>query len=359
MKFLLRSFHTDLSFVGEKMTYLPVGKLKHDFLKELLPKCSVNSGIVVGPQIGEDAAVMDFGKEYLVATSDPITFTTEDIGWYVVCVNSNDIAAMGANPKWLLVTLLLPESATTTDIVQDIMAQITDACTQFNIALCGGHTEVTPTVTQPVVIGQMIGVVSKDTLVTSSGGCVDDDLILTKGIGIEATAIIARECANQLDGKYDTQLLNQAKNYLIDPGISVLKDAQIAVSTGGIHAMHDATEGGVATAVHELATASNLGTLIYSEKLLNSSEMYSDTTRTLCEIFDLNPLGVISSGALLIASDPNKSEVICQSLNDAGIGASIIGKLTPINTGKWLTHAPNKKDPLPIFETDEITKIFN
>jgi len=180
------------------MTYLPVGKLKHDFLKEILPKCNVNTGVIVGPQLGEDAAVIDLGVNCLVATSDPITFATEDIGWYVVCVNSNDIAAMGATPKWLLVTLLLPESATTEAMVQDIMAQITDACTQFNIVLCGGHTEVTPAVTQPIVIGQMTGVVSKDALVTSSGGCVNDDLILTKGLGIEATSIIARECAEQV-----------------------------------------------------------------------------------------------------------------------------------------------------------------
>lgn len=164
---------------------------------------------------------------------------------------------------------------------------------------------------------------------------------------------------DQLVGKYDTQLLDKAKNYIIDPGISVLKDAQIAVATGGVHAMHDVTEGGVATAIHELATASNLGTLIYSEKLLNSSEMYSDITRTLCEIFELNPLGVISSGALLIASDPDKSEMINQALNDAGISAEIIGKLTPLNAGKWLIHAGNNKELLPSFETDEITKLFS
>ena len=341
------------------MPYLPIGKLKHDFLQQLLPKCDVNTEVIVGPQIGEDAAVMDIGDNYLVATSDPITFTTEDIGWYVVCVNSNDIAAMGATPKWLLVTLLLPESATTADMLQDIMAQITDACNQFNIALCGGHTEITPTVTQPVVIGQMIGVVDKDALITSSGGSVNDDLILTKGVGIEATAIIARECGNQLDGKYDTELLNKAKNYLIEPGISVIKDAHIAVETGGVHAMHDVTEGGVATAVYELATASKLGALIYSEKVLNTPEMYSDITKTLCEIFELNPLGVISSGALLIASDPDKSEMICHALHNAGIGAGIIGKLTPLNAGKWLAHAQNIKEKLPTFETDEITKLFN
>ena len=197
---------------------LSVGKLKHDFLKELLPTSNSSTGVVVGPQLGEDAAVIELGDNYLVATSDPITFATEDIGWYVVCVNSNDIAAMGAVPKWLLVTLLLPEDATTPATVRDIMAQITQACAAFDIALCGGHTEVTPAVTQPVVIGQMMGVTDKNALFTSADACIGDALILTKGIGIEATAIIAREREEQLRGKYDSVFLEQAKNYLMDPG---------------------------------------------------------------------------------------------------------------------------------------------
>lgn len=338
---------------------LPVGKLKHDFLKELLPVCDESAGVVVGPQLGEDAAVVMLGDSYLVATSDPITFATEEIGWYVVCVNSNDIAAMGAVPKWLLVTLLLPESATTAAMVRDIMAQLTQACAEFGIALCGGHTEVTPAVTQPVVVGQMMGVVRKDALVTSSDARVGDNLILTKGMGIEATAIIARECASQLVGKCDALILEQAKNYLTYPGISVLKDAQIAVATGGVHAMHDATEGGVATAVHELATASGLGVIIYSDKLFSSSVLCSEVTRTLCDMFELNLLGVISSGALLIAADPEKSETICRALDTAGIGAAIIGKFLPPEHGIWLEHATDTKHPLPIFETDEIAKLFS
>ena len=237
---------------------LPVGKLKHDFLKKLLPTSNSSASVVVGPQLGEDAAVIKLGDNYLVATSDPITFATEDIGWYVVCVNSNDIAAMGAVPKWLLVTLLLPEDATTPTIVRDIMEQITQACAAFDIALCGGHTEVTPAVTQPVVIGQMMGVTDKDALFTSADTRVGDALILTKGLGIEATAIIARECEAQVREKYDVRFLEQAKNYLMEPGISVLKDAQIAIATGGVHAMHDVTEGGVSTAAFELATASRV-----------------------------------------------------------------------------------------------------
>ena len=337
---------------------LPVGKLKHDFLKQLLPPQSKNAGVVVGPQLGEDAAVIALGDNYLVATSDPITFATENIGWYVVCVNSNDIAAMGAVPKWLLVTLLLPEDATTPAMVRDIMTQLTQACEAFDIALCGGHTEVTPAVTQPVVIGQMMGITSKDSLFTSADARVGDALILTKGLGIEATAIIARACEEQVREKYDAQFLEQAKNYLVDPGISVLKDAQIAIATGGVHAMHDVTEGGVATAAYELATAAKLGVVVYSDKLFASPVLYSDITRTLCDMFGLNPLGVISSGAMLIAAGPEKSEIICQSLDETGISADIIGKFLPSEDGLWLEDATSTRQPLPVFETDEIAKLF-
>ena len=337
---------------------LPVGKLKHDFLKELLPTSNSSTGVVVGPQLGEDAAAIEFGDNYLVATSDPITFATEDIGWYVVCVNSNDIAAMGAVPKWLLVTLLLPEDATTPAMVRDIMAQITHACAGFDIALCGGHTEVTPAVTQPVVIGQMMGITTKDSLFTSADARVGDVLILTKGLGIEATAIIARECEAQVREKCDAEFLEQAKHYLVDPGISVLKDAHIAIETGGVHAMHDVTEGGVATAVFELATAAELGVVIYSDKLLGSPVLYSNITRTLCDMFGLNPLGVISSGAMLIAAAPEKGETICQVLGKAGISADIIGKFLPYESRMWLEDATGTQQPLPVFETDEIAKLF-
>ena len=341
-----------------KNVNLPVGKLKHDFLKELLPSHDGNAGLVVGPQLGEDAAVIALGDTYLVATSDPITFATEDIGWYVVCVNSNDIAAMGAVPKWLLVTLLLPEDATTPAMVRDIMTQLTQACSEFDLALCGGHTEVTPAVTQPVVIGQMMGVTDKNGLFTSADACIGDVLILTKGIGIEATAIIARECEAQLRGKYDALFLEQAKNYLTHPGISVLKDAQTAIATGGVHAMHDVTEGGITTAVYELATAAELGVVVYSDKLLGSSELYGNITRTLCDMFRLNPLGVISSGAMLIASDPEKGEVICEALGKEGINADIIGAFLPPEDGLWLENAAGTRQPLPVFETDEIAKLF-
>ena len=332
---------------------LPLGKLKIDLLEQLLPQQDRDTRVIVGPKIGEDAAVIDFGESYLVAKTDPITFATDEIGWYLICVNSNDIATMGAVPKWLLTTILLPENRTTEASVRRIMEQINTACNHFGITLCGGHTEITYGLDRPIVIGQMLGEVGKDKLIVSSGAQAGDDLILTKGLGIEATSIIARECEADLLAKFSPAFLNRAKQYLTSPGISVLEEALIAVETGGVHAMHDPTEGGVATAIHELAHAANLGVVVWQDALL-----ISDETAQLCRELDLNPLGVISSGALLIAADPTKSNEIASAITERNIPCQIIGQLLPPESGCWL-EVDSERCPLPIFETDEITKVFS
>ena len=332
---------------------LPLGKLKIDLLQQLLPQSHRDARVIVGPKIGEDAAVIDFGGSYLVAKTDPITFATDEIGWYLICVNSNDIATMGAIPKWLLTTILLPENRTTEVLVRRIMEQINTACEHFGITLCGGHTEITYGLDRPIVIGQMLGEVEKDKLVISSGARAGDDLILTKGLGIEATSIIARECESNLLKIFSPTFLNRAKQYLTSPGISVLEEAQIAVGVGGVHAMHDPTEGGVATAVHELAHAANLGVVIWQDALL-----ISDDTEQLCRELDLNPLGVISSGALLIVADPTKSDEIVSAITKRNIPCKIIGRLLPPESGCWI-EVDSQRCPLPIFETDEITKVFS
>lgn len=339
--------------------FLPVGKLKIDFLESLLSQVDISDKrVVIGPRIGEDATVIDFGEKYLVAKTDPITFATDHIGWYLVCVNSNDIATMGATPKWLLVTILLPESETTEKLVRSIFTQIDDACRHFGITVCGGHTEITHGLNRPIVIGQMLGEVEKDKLITSEGAKVGDDIILTKGLGIEATSIISREKQSELKSKYSVdkkydRCIERAQKYLTDPGISVLKDALIANETGGVNAMHDPTEGGVATAINELAQCSNVGAKIWEDRLLISPE-----TEKLCQEYQIDPLGVISSGALIIAAIPSYSDKILYSLRREGIDCDIIGKMVPVEE-KVKINSKGKWKPLPAFESDEIAKIYN
>jgi hydrogenase maturation factor len=308
--------------------------------------------LIVGGSVGEDAAVIDMGDRYLVATTDPITFATDDIGWYAVNINANDVACAGATPRWFLATLLLPENKSTPELVDRIFGQINSACTELGVALAGGHTEITYGLDRPIVIGQMLGEVPREKLVTNHSAQVGDDLILTKGIAVEATAIIAKEKRSQLLHCFDENSLDEYANFLYKPGISVVKDAAIATAVGGVHAMHDPTEGGVATGLREMAQASGVGLEIREEAL-----PYLPESVALCQHFGLNPLGVIASGALLIATDPLATPKIVAELEQAGINARVIGRVQPAEQGCSLVGREGKR-PLPTFARDEITRLF-
>jgi len=335
-------------------TSLPVGKLNPDLLESLFASYRIDDPtVIIGPRVGEDAAVIDLGDRYLVAKTDPITFAADEIGWYLVCVNGNDVAAMGAVPRWLLVTVLLPEDKTSEALVRNIFSQIVTACEQFNITLCGGHTEITYGLDRPIAVGQMLGQVSKDKLVTCSGARVGDDVLLTKGIAVEATSLIARECKDALmDRGYSTQYIERARQYLKDPGISVLKEATIASSIGGVHAMHDPTEGGLATGLREIARCSHVGMTVWQEKIHIFPEC-----RDLCREFGIDPMGVIASGALIIVTDPSQSDEIADAITGEGIRCSVIGKVAPEERGLVFKRGSEEK-PIPVFETDEVTRIF-
>jgi hydrogenase maturation factor len=335
------------------MNALPLGKLDPDHLEQLLRRYApANERVVVGPGIGEDAAVIDFGDRYLVAKTDPITFATDEIGWYVVNVNANDIAAMGATPRWFLATVLLPEGQTTPALVDSIFAQIGEACAGLGIGFVGGHTEITYDLHRPIVVGQMLGEVARQNLVRSAGARPGDTLLLTKGLGIEATAIIAREKGDELAGRLSAHDIERARNFLHDPGISVVRDAAVATAAGEVHAMHDPTEGGLATGLHELARAADVG-LVLDRRAVPIDPV----TETLCQTFDLDPLGVIASGALVLAVAPADARAIVAALREAGIHAAQIGEVWKKEQGIKLRDSTALVD-LPIFPQDEITKLF-
>jgi len=332
---------------------LPVGKLRPELLARFLEKyTSKDPRVLVGAQIGEDAAVIDFGDTYLVAKTDPITFAPSDIGTYTIIINANDIATRGARPKWFLGTLLLPEGKTTEALVEEIFSQLSQACKKFGIAYCGGHTEITYGIDRPLVVGQMLGEVDKDRLITTSGAQIGDDLLLTKGIAIEATSIIARAKREEILTKYASGFLEKCLNYLYHPGISVVEEALLATQLGQVHAMHDPTEGGLATGLYELAQAAGVGLRIYWDQIPILPE-----SKVLCQAYQLDPLGVIASGALLIATAPEDTEKIVEGLHRAGIRTSVIGRVVARQEGIKLNQANAQRD-LPSFERDEIMKIF-
>jgi len=339
--------------MNDSISTLPLGKLSPSFLSELLDKYTrLDETVIVGPKVGEDATVIDQGEFFLVAKTDPITFVTENIGYYAININANDIACMGGIPRWFLATILLPEALTTKEMVEKIFTQLNMACQELDILFCGGHTEVTYGINRPIVVGQMLGVVEKESLINSQNARPGDDILLTKGIAIEATSIIACEKEARLGDIYSEDLVEKCKNFVHEPGISVLKDAKLATQVGGIHAMHDPTEGGLAMGLHELAIASGIGLKIFEQEIPILPE-----SKLLCDQYDIDPLGAIASGALLIVADPHYSHDIIEAFKQNQINIENIGKAMPAEFGVKLIVNENEMD-LPEFHQDEITKLF-
>jgi len=335
-----------------------VGKLKHKFLNNMLDNFVSSthlkdSRVVVGSQIGEDAAVIDMGDKYLVAKTDPITFVTDEIGYYVVNVNINDVVCTGATPKWFQSTILLPAEQTDDDLIESIFKSIHDTCKSFGITVVGGHTEITAGLDRPIVIGSLLGEVEKEKLVLSSGAKVDDSIILTKGIFIEGTSIIAREKENFLKEKgFNNKFIEKCKNYLYDPGISIFKEAVVAHENFTLTSMHDLTEGGLFCGLAEVAIASELGLLIKKEQINVLPEPLE-----LSKVFKIDPYSTISSGSLIISINSEFAKDLINLLRKNGIDSWVIGNFTSDKAEYLILDDNNKKSQMNYTEIDEITKI--
>ena len=334
--------------------YYPVGKLPAEDLDRILRRYASGSDprLLVGPGIGRDAAVISFGSSVLVTKTDPITFATEEIGWYAVNINANDVAAMGATPRWFLTTILLPEDKTDAALVDRIFSGLSDACAELGVTLCGGHTEITHGLDRPLLIGQMLGEAAPGGYVSGSGAREGDRILLTKGYAIEATALIAREKGDEVRARFSDEFLETCRRYLKEPGLSVVREARIAMETGGVRAMHDPTEGGVASGLREIAVASGVGMLIEEDRLPLPPE-----PEALCSFYGLDPLGVIASGALLIVVDADRAAPVAARLSEAGIPVSDIGSVRPPGFGIRIRRKGSTVD-LPAFDRDEIGKVF-
>lgn len=331
------------------MTF-PLGKLPYDFLAGLLARAPVSDPrVLVGPGTGLDCAILDLGERCLVFKSDPITFATEEIGWYAVQVNANDIATTGGDPRWMLATLLLPEGQATPGLVEAIFEQLSGACRSLGVSLVGGHTEVTYGLKRPIISAALVGEVARERLVMPGGARPGDALLLTKGVPVEAVSMIAREFPARLSDILSKQEQDEARDYLYTPGISVVRDARIATRAGQVTAMHDPTEGGLASALWELADASR-------------ARLEVDLTgvpvpalaRKVCQRMGIDPLAAIASGALLIAAKAGDAPAIRRSLEAEGIRCAQIGQVQAGEPGVFTTAGLRLARP----QRDEIARLF-
>lgn len=329
-----------------------LGKLPPELLGRVLRELAHRDPRVrLGPRPGEDAGVIDLGAAALVVTTDPITFVAADPAWYAVHVNANDIAAMGAEPFWLALTALLPPTVAEGE-VSALFASLQRACAELAVEIVTGHTEITDAVTRPVLVGTMLGLAPAEGPLSSGGARPGDALIVAGACAVEGTAALAAEARAELlaAGLTPTQL-DAATALLRDPGIGVLPASRSLLRACRPNAMHDATEGGVATAIRELAEASSVGVRVDLAAL-----PLLPLTRAVCKAIDLDPFGLISSGCLLAAVATEDAAAVLAGLQAAGIAAAQAGVFTRDRALSAVLDGGEA--PLPAFDRDELARYF-
>jgi hydrogenase maturation factor len=297
---------------------LALGKLPVELLTRLLAQQPpAPPELVLGAAIGEDACAIGVGDRLVVAAADPITLTSEHAGRLAVLVNANDVAVSGARPRWFLAVVLLPPGSTE-DLVEGIFRSIRHALAEVGAYLVGGHTEVTPAVTRPIVIGQMIGV-AEQRIVKTAGSQDGDAVVQVKPAPIEGAAVLTAEAERV--GTVDPSILDAARSSLERPGIAVVEPAIMAAELGAT-SLHDPTEGGLAAGLHEMASAA--GRRIVVDR---SSILWFAPGLAVCEALGADPWSTLASGTLLATFPAASVGDALSFLQDAGYEAALVGRV--------------------------------
>lgn len=302
--------------------------------------------VILGPGIGEDCAALALAEdEILVMSTDPITGTAKDIGKLAIQITANDLASAGAEPIGVMLTILLPDG-TREIALKRIMEQMECACREAKMQILGGHTEVTAVVNQPVVNVAGVAKAKKGSLISTAGARAGMDIVVSKWVGIEGTMIFAKEKEAELKEHFPADFVDTAIGF--DRYLSVVPEAAVATQSS-VAAMHDVTEGGLFGALWEMAEASGVGLEIDLKKIPIRQE-----TVEICEYFDVNPYGLISSGMMLMAAADGNALVL--ALQEAGIPATVIGKATEGNDRVIIRDEERRFLEPP--KTDELYKVL-
>lgn len=334
---------------------LPPGKLPAAALDRLIERYRTrrDARVTVEPGYGRDAAAIDVRDVgTVIVKSDPITFTTEDAASYLVAVNANDIACLGGIPRWLTVVALFADGSTDPAAVEKTFAGLQHACDSANVSLIGGHSEITVGLPSTILVGTMIGTPGPRGVIKPGGGRPGDDIWMTQSAGIEGTAILAHAGGPSLQDSLGVRVVNAGRALLVDPGLVITNAASLALSVPAVKALHDPTEGGVATAVHELSAACRSGACVEA-----STVPILDVTTRICRHYGLDPLGLLGSGALLIVAAQDARDELTTRFAGSGIPIARIGTLTTPDKGVTL-ETDGGSVPLTLFDSDELTRVL-
>lgn len=299
------------------------GKISDNVLKRsVLKKIKTHREEVTnGAGVGTDCAVLSFGGAYeTVLSTTPVTAPVKDISAYAIHMALNNVAAAGAEPVGVMLTIILPEQAEESEL-QTIMDHAEDICRLYRVEIIGGHTEILPGVIAPVM--SVTGVGKRYSAETDSRWEVKagQDIVISKWIGLEGTIRLARERREELSTRYPAHLVEEAAAY--DRYLSVIPEAATAMKSG-VCGMHDVSRGGIFGALWELAERAGVGLEIDLKKIPIKQE-----TIEICEFFELNPYELLSGGCLIMAADDG--EGLVTALMRENIPAVIVGRTTDSN----------------------------
>ena len=326
------------------------GKLGPEALAEVLAATGADDpAVAVGAAYGEDAAAIDLdgADSTLVVAADPLSLAADAVGELAVHVACNDVAASGADPRWLTHTLFLPDDDSTRR--RTVTTQVDETARDLGVAIVGGHTEVLPSLERPLCSMTALG--TTDRFVSSGGAEPGDRLLLTKGAAIEATAILAtdfREACS--DAGVSAATLDAAAGFLDD--VSVVPDGAAIRDTAT--ALHDPTEGGLLTALVETASASETVLAVERDRVPVRPE-----TVACCDALGVDPLATFGSGALLAAVPPERVVEALAALDTADIDGAVIGEVRAGGRGDGTDAASDSDEPEPgtvLLDGDQITE---
>lgn len=331
---------------------MKVGKLSNDVLSEsvLSEIRAIRKDVLIRPGVGEDCAAVELGGEVCVLTTDPITGSGSNLGKLAVHVCLNDIASSGAEAVGILLTLLCPVG-TQTDEISNILKEANEAANALGAEILGGHTEITAAVNKIIVSATAIGKTTREQLVKTAGAGAGDFIYLTKQVATEGTAILAHDCEEQLKAVLTEEEIQTAKGMMDE--ISVVIEGQIGGKVG-VSAMHDATEGGVLGAIHELCEASQKGCILHKSQMV-----IHPITEKICRYYGIDPLKLISSGTMVITVSPTLSNTLEAALNNRHIAYSKVGLITEIQD-KVMIIDENTLESIHVSspDADELYKIL-
>ncbi len=331
---------------------LPLGKVPPHLLGDTVFRYlgSRRDDIIIGPSIGEDAAIVKAGSELLALHCDPISAAYNRIGFIAMNVATNDISTRGIKPRWAISCILLPEGSDRT-VLETISKDMDSAARKLGVGIVGGHSEVTPGLNHPVVIVFPVGVAEGGRYATSGNAKPGGKIILTKSVGLEGTAVLACDKAEVLSRTFGREFVARCQSLF--EKLSVMKEALLAFETDGVQAMHDPTEGGLAGGLNELADAANVGFRIHEDRIQIMPE-----TRKICDFFKIDPLQLISSGSLIIVAKPEKSQDILDKLKKEGIPCNLVGEITQ-DKNRSMIKKDGQEVTLPMPLSDDLWKAIN